>query len=115
MNLTAMDLVKHAKNEINEISCEEAASMFDTAIVIDVREPAEFQSGHIANAVHIPRGMLEFSLSSHPPLTNLEQPVIVYCKSGGRSALSAQTLQKMGYQHVYSIIGGYDAWLQTNN
>nr|WP_289302938.1 rhodanese-like domain-containing protein [Methylophaga sp. UBA3996] len=40
---------------------------------------------------------------------------MVYCKSGGRSALAAQTLQTMGYQHVYSIAGGFDAWLQTNN
>jgi len=115
MSLTAMDLVKRAKSEINEISCEEATSMLDSATVIDVREPAEYEAGHIANALPIPRGMLEFSLNSHPSLTNLEQAIIVYCKSGGRSALAAQTLQTMGYQHVYSIAGGFDAWLQTNN
>jgi len=56
--------------------------------------------------------MLEFSLASHPSLANVEDPVIVYCKTGGRAALAAQTLQLMGYQQVYSIAGGYDAWQQ---
>lgn len=112
MSLTAIDLVKKAKSEINEISCDQAASMLDDATVIDVREPAEFDAGHISGAIHIPRGMLEFSLASHPSLANVEAPVIVYCKTGGRAALAAQTLQLMGYQQVYSIAGGYDAWQQ---
>lgn len=113
MSLTAMDLVKRAKSEINEISCEQAASMLESATVVDVRELAEFEAGHLANAIHISRGMLEFSLASHPSLANVESPVIVYCKSGGRAALAAQTLQSMGYQQVYSIAGGYDAWQQV--
>ncbi|SFJ97092.1 rhodanese-like domain-containing protein [Methylophaga sulfidovorans] len=112
MSLTAMDLVKQAKSEIKEISCEQAASMLDNATLIDVREPAEFDAGHISGAIHIPRGMLEFSLDSHPSLANLETPVIIYCKTGGRSALAAKTLESMGYKEVYSVAGGYEAWQQ---
>lgn len=112
MSLTAMDLVKQAKSEIKEISCEQAASMLDSATLIDVREPAEFDAGHISGAIHIPRGMLEFSLDSHPSLANLETPVIIYCKTGGRSALAARTLESMGYKEVYSVAGGYEAWQQ---
>ncbi len=115
MSLTAMDLVKRAKSEVNEISCDEAASMLNDAILLDVREPAEFEAGHIDIAIPIPRGVLEFSLDAHPSLANLEQPIIIYCKSGGRSALAAQTLQTMGYQKVYSVAGGYEAWQQTHS
>ena len=111
MAKTAMDLVQAAKAAIQQISVSQSQQMLeDDSIALDVREPDEFAVGHIADARHIPRGMLEFSIENHPDFKDKTRPIVVYCKSGGRSALATATLQQLGYTNVYSLIGGYDAW-----
>lgn len=112
MAKTAMDLVQAAKAAIQQISVSQAQQMLndDSSIALDVREAEEFDMGHIADAVLIPRGLLEFSVASHPDFQDKTRSVVVYCKSGGRSALATATLQQLGYTNVYSMIGGYDAW-----
>ena len=111
----ANELVSKAKTEIEEISPLEAESLIARGdfLVWDVREPAEHQLGWIANAINIPRGMLEFIVSSRPELQNVEKGIIVYCKVGGRAALAAQTLKAMGFNKVYSIEGGFDSWIAS--
>lgn len=109
---TAHDLVMAAKAQIQECSTQQAQESLGTArlLVLDVREPDEYAAGHLAGAVNIPRGVLEFRLSADPALADTDRPLLVYCKSGGRSALAAKALQDMGYSRVVSVAGGFDAW-----
>ncbi|MCB2427331.1 rhodanese-like domain-containing protein [Methylophaga pinxianii] len=111
MAKTAMDLVQAAKAAIQQISVSQAQQMLEEdSIALDVRESEELGTGQIADARHIPRGILEFTIESHPDFKDKTRPIVVYCKSGGRSALATATLQQLGYTNVYSLIGGYDAW-----
>lgn len=111
---TAHDLVTDAKTRIHEIQVQDADSAIREAdVVIDVREADEFHAGHIPGAVHIPRGMLEFKLSNDPGLSARDLKLVLYCKTSGRSALAAQSLQEMGYRQVLSIQGGFDAWCEA--
>ncbi|MCB6184928.1 rhodanese-like domain-containing protein [Leeia sp. TBRC 13508] len=109
---TAHDLVLAAKACIEECSPTFANQLMNQSkpIVIDVREPDEYMQGHLPSALHIPRGLLEFKLASAPILDNREQAFLLYCKTGGRAALATKTMLEMGYQHVISISGGWEAW-----
>ena len=113
---TAHDLVAAAKSEIKEIALADAPQAIqESDVLIDVREPDEYASGHIPGAVHIPRGMLEFKLSSDPQLGARDLKIVLYCKTSGRAALAAKTLHEMGYLHVQSIAGGIEAWTEAGN
>lgn len=109
---SAHELVMEAKKAIKECApAEMQPQLADAApLLIDVREPEEFARGHVPGAVNIPRGMLEFAISGNPALQDLARPVVVYCKTSGRAALSAAALQTMGFSNVTSIAGGFDAW-----
>lgn len=108
---TAHDLVVAAKQHIHEVSLDEAAAAIQSAdLLIDVREPAEYQQGHIAGAINIPRGLLEFKMDGSPELEDRAKFIVIYCKTSGRAALSAASLHEMGFVNVASISGGYDAW-----
>ena len=109
---TALDLVAAAKARIHEIPIEAAATAIAQAdVLIDVREPDEYRQGHLAGSVNIPRGLLEFKLSSQDALSLRDLRVVLYCKTSGRAALAACAMQDMGYLNVQSIVGGFDAWL----
>jgi rhodanese-related sulfurtransferase len=120
---SATALVAEAKAQIKEISAAELkAGALDGRVVIDVREPEEFAGGHIPGAVNQPRGTLEFTVMRHPVLAALAEQnparvadtqIILYCRSGTRSALAAQTLEKMGFNNVYSLRGGFQGWQET--
>lgn len=108
---TAHDLVISAKARIHEVDVENAeAAIHDADALIDVREADEFHAGHIPGAINIPRGLLEFKLSNDPELSARDRKLVLYCKNSGRSALSACSLQEMGYLQVLSIEGGFEAW-----
>lgn len=108
---TAHDLVTAAKALIREIPPEQAeGAVRDADLVLDVREADEYAAGHLPGAVLVPRGLLEFKLSATPELGERDRNVVVYCKSGGRSALAAAVMQDMGYLHVQSLAGGFDGW-----
>ncbi|RYJ61570.1 rhodanese-like domain-containing protein [Pseudomonas songnenensis] len=109
---SAHDLVEQARTKIQEISMSEAESALQAAdVLIDVREPDEFREGHIEGALNIPRGVLEFKLSGAPELSARDLHIVLYCKTSGRAALAAASLQEMGYLSVKSIAGGFDAWV----
>lgn len=118
MSLTAADLVADARQRIREVAPAEFAATSREAVLIDVREPAEFETGHLAGAINIPRGVLEFQVDAHPAVANATdpalahrvRPVVVYCRTGGRAALAADNLQKLGFADVRSIAGGIEAW-----
>jgi rhodanese-related sulfurtransferase len=114
---TAHEIVMEAKKSIRECPITEApaAVTASNTLLIDVREPDEYRQGHIAGAINIPRGMLEFRISNEPGLQELDRPVVIYCKTSGRAALSAVALQQMGFTRVISLAGGFDAWLAAGN
>ncbi len=114
MTLTAMDLVAEAKQLISEMTVESANSKLSAMRVLDVREPAEFEASHLPGAIHIPRGVLEFKIGNHPELKDkFDEAILVYCQSGGRSALATATLNKMGYKKAVSMAGGINAWSEN--
>jgi rhodanese-related sulfurtransferase len=105
------DLVADAKKNITEISPADAAAKAKSssdAVIVDVREKDEFDESHIPDAVHLSRGMLELEIEEKVPDRNTT--IICHCGGGGRSALAAETLQKMGYKNVSSMAGGLKAW-----
>lgn len=108
---TAHDLVAAAKTRIQEVSLDNAEQAIREAdVLVDVREADEYAAGHLAGAVHISRGMLEFKFSANPALQSRDLKVVLYCKTSGRAALAGAALQDMGYLNVQSIAGGVDAW-----
>lgn len=108
---SAHDLVLAAKARICEVPLDQAEQAIREAdVLLDVREADEFTAGHLPGAVLAPRGLLEFKLSSTPALSARDLKVVLYCKSSGRAALAALTMQEMGYLNVQSIAGGFDAW-----
>jgi len=103
-------LVGEAKKNIEEISPQDAASALkrgDT-LLIDVRDPDEWQQGHIPGAKNFSRGTVELEIEEAAP--DLSTPIITHCGGGGRSALAAESLQRMGYKNVKSMGGGFKAW-----
>ena len=114
---TAADLVAEARSEVREIAPNDLAR-HRKCVLIDVREPAEFATGHIDGAINIARGVLEFQVDADPAVAHVgdpalarkEQAVVVYCRTGGRAALAAQSLQRLGFSDVCSIAGGVTAW-----
>ncbi|WP_349568416.1 rhodanese-like domain-containing protein [Azotobacter salinestris] len=107
----AHDLVAAAKARIHEVDLEAAeAAIRDADLLLDVREADEFHAGHIPGALNVPRGLLEFKLDNTPELSTRDLAIVLYCKTSGRAALAASTLQDMGYLNVQSIAGGFDAW-----
>ena len=115
MPVTAMDLVAAAKRQIHEVSPEEASALVGKARVLDLREPAEYPAGMLPGAVNIPRGVLVFQIGNHPAFADAQkQEILVYCLSGGRSALAVETLQKLGYDKAVSLAGGFKAWSEAS-
>ncbi|MFI3157982.1 MAG: rhodanese-like domain-containing protein [Methylococcaceae bacterium] len=116
MTLTVMDIVAQAKQNIVEIDIDAAKNTLETSLVLDVREPAEYAAGHLPGAFNIARGVLEFKIGSHPDFQDKQDaPIIVYCQSGGRSALAAEVLNKMGFNNAVSMAGGFKAWTESGN
>jgi sulfur dioxygenase len=112
---TAQSLVATAKEQITEIGVDKAKQLLSQSdiAVVDVREESEYAAGHLDKALPIPRGVLEFKIDTIPELADKSKTVVVYCRTGGRAALAAQTLQNLGYSNVLSIAGGYEAWQKS--
>ena len=103
-------LVADAKKHVTEISPQDAAtkSKSSEALIVDVRDKDEWDEGHIPGAMHMSRGTIEFDIEEKVPDPNAM--IICHCGGGGRSALTAEALQKMGYKNVRSMAGGLRAW-----
>lgn len=106
-------LVAEAKKNITEISPAEAQQQAERgdAVLIDVREDEDFRDDHAKGAKHLNRGVIELEIEEQVP--DLKTPIICYCGGGSRSALVAESLQKMGYENVRSMAGGFRAWKET--
>jgi rhodanese-related sulfurtransferase len=106
-------LVAQAKQHIAEIPPDEARTQVESgeAILIDIREENDWREGHAQGATHLSRGIIELEIEEQIP--DLKQPIICYCGGGSRSALVAESLQKMGYENVRSMTGGLRAWKEA--
>ena len=115
----SMQLIGEALAEVASVSVDGALALTggEDALFVDVRERAEQSAGAIAGAVAAPRGFLEFiadpASPMHDPALSSGKRLIVYCASGGRSALAAKTLQDMGYADVANLTGGFQAWSEA--
>lgn len=116
MPTTLQDMVAAANATVPAITPEDAKQLIEAgrALVVDVRDAPEVEaSGLVRGAVHISRGMLEFRADPASPFhddrLSPDQTVIVYCASGGRSALAGKALQDLGYRDVRNL-GGFKDW-----
>ena len=113
------DFVAKTKATIKECSVRDLHSNRSAqTLLIDIREPAEYQRGHIPGAILIPRGLLEFELLPAIERSGIAvEPedchIVLYCGIGGRSALATKSLDDMGYRNVRSMDGGIVAWVEA--
>jgi molybdopterin/thiamine biosynthesis adenylyltransferase/rhodanese-related sulfurtransferase len=107
---TPRDLLNEAKKSIREVDQADAQALLQGGGVtfLDVREPDEYEQGALPNAVHLPRGHLEFQVEGKLP--DKAAPIVVYCAGGVRSAFAAKTMGDLGYTDVQSMIGGFNKW-----
>jgi rhodanese-related sulfurtransferase len=105
------ELVADAKTRIQHISMAEYKELVadgEACVLIDVREESEWAAGRAVGAIHLSKGIIERDIEQHVP--DRAARMVLYCGGGFRSALSAEALQKMGYQNVISLDGGWRAW-----
>jgi rhodanese-related sulfurtransferase len=113
------ELLAAANAAVPKITPQEASALIGNAnvLVVDVRDSTELQStGKVRGATHIPRGMIEFRADAASPYHDKSfdpgKTVLVYCASGGRSALAGKALQELGYQDVRNL-GGFKDWAES--
>jgi rhodanese-related sulfurtransferase len=107
------DFVNEAKARVRQLDATETARLvaeYPDTVLIDCREPNEWNLGHIPGAVFIPRGVLEQNVEARIPR---DRKVVVYCASGNRSALAADRMTEMGYTDVASMRGGFRGWCEA--
>ena len=105
------DLVDEAKSRVKQVTAAEAMRDADEdTVFFDCREANEWNLGHIPNAVFIPRGTMETKVEAAIPR---DRKVIIYCATGNRSALAADTMQQMGYTNVASMADGFRGWVES--
>ncbi len=119
MSTTAMQMIMDAKGQVGTVGAEAAAGELasGSAVLVDVREPEEWQHGHIDGSVPAPRGLLEFIADPTSPRHNEAMDpakrTIVVCASGARATLAALTLTTMGYADAVVMEGGLKAWAEA--
>ncbi|MBM4208385.1 MAG: MBL fold metallo-hydrolase [Gammaproteobacteria bacterium] len=113
--MTVQDMVAVAKQQITEVNVDKAKQLLAEGgiTLVDVREESEYAASHIDNAILLPRGVLEFKIGTVAELVDKSKPVMIYCRTGGRSSLAAVAMKALGYTNVVSIVGGIEAWQKS--
>ncbi len=109
-----LQIVEDAKSRIKEVDVDDVKARMDAKEsfhLVDVREESEFAAGHLPGALHISKGVIERDIERIIP--NIRAQIILYCGGGFRSALAADNLQKMGYESVVSMDGGFRGWREA--
>lgn len=109
-----LKLVQEAKARVKETNVADVKRRMDAGekfLLVDVREDNEWAKGHVPGAVHMGRGVIERDLETKVP--DPATKLVLYCGGGFRSALSADNLQKMGYNNVESMDGGWKGWVEA--
>lgn len=104
-------VVANAKSRVKEIDIEQLQQLAEPFLLIDVREDREWQNGHLPNALHIGKGVIERDIET--AVADKNTVLVLYCGGGFRSALAGDMLQLMGYSDVLSLAGGYTAWVNA--
>ena len=104
-------VVANAKSRVKEIDIEQLQQLAEPFLLIDVREDREWQNGHLPNALHIGKGVIERNIET--AVADKSTVLVLYCGGGFRSALAGDMLQLMGYSDVLSLAGGYTAWVNA--
>ncbi|HKF52544.1 MAG TPA: rhodanese-like domain-containing protein [Candidatus Acidoferrales bacterium] len=110
-----LSIVNDAKSRVKEADFRDIKKRLDAGekmILVDTREDSEWARGHIPNAIHLGKGVIERDIEKAIPDKNA--PLVLYCGGGFRSALAADNLQKMGYKNVISMDGGWRGWTEAN-
>ena len=123
MLMNPSDIVAKAKATIRECSVADAKDCIHSdTVLVDVREPAEFIKAHIPGAVLLPRGMIEFDMHKvidqvrkNRDFPQEDTDIVLYCGTGGRSALAAKVVEEIGYRNVRSLAGGIVAWAEAGH
>ncbi len=108
-------IVNEVREQISEVSIDQARERLKVGkhvALVDVREDREWDKQHASEAVHLGKGVLERDIENMFPDKSTE--LIMYCGGGYRSALTAEVAQRMGYQNVHSLVGGYKALLKAD-
>jgi len=114
MTKTPKEMVHEARARITEVHVDDVHKILpENPVIVDVREPGEYLAGHLPGAVNIPRGVLEFQITGYLQERDQAGPVFLYCRSGGRGALSTDVLQQMGYEEACNMSGGFEAWTRA--
>ena len=116
--MTLKDLIAQAHTVVPKISCQSFLENSEKYFVIDVREGTEIlETGSIANAVNIPRGLIEMKLAptNDDKSLNANTPIIVYCGGGSRASLAGKTLMELGFKNVQNLEGGYRGWKEFSS
>jgi rhodanese-related sulfurtransferase len=109
-----LKLVNESKTKIKETNVADVKRRMDAGekfLLVDTREDNEWAGGHLPGAVHMGRGVIERDIEAQVPDTSTK--LVLYCGGGFRSALVAESLQKMGYKNVESMDGGWKGWLSA--
>lgn len=110
-----LKIVNDAKSRVKETNVQEVKKQLDAGekfFLVDTREDSEWSRGHLPGAVHLCKGVIERDIEKTIPDRNAK--IVLYCGGGFRSALAADNLQKMGYQNVLSMDGGWRGWTEAN-
>jgi rhodanese-related sulfurtransferase len=110
-----LKIVNEAKKRIKEEDFRATKKRIDAGekfILVDTREESEWQRGHLPGAIHLSKGIIERDIEKAIP--DKDATIVLYCGGGFRSALAADNLQKMGYQNVTSMDGGWRGWTEAN-
>ena len=113
---TKQEISSEAKSKAPHISSQQLSSYLsgkEDFILLDIRTEAEYQAGHIQGAQWFPRGNLEFYIQNL--ITDPDSKIVLYCRSGGRSALATLTMKDMGYSNVVDLNGGFKEWIAEGN
>ena len=109
-----LQLVQDAKKRVKETNVRDVKRRIDAGekfVLVDVREESEWAMGHLPNAIHLGKGVIERDIEQRVP--DPAAKLVLYCGGGFRSALVADNLQKMGYTNVESMDGGWRGWLDS--
>ncbi len=114
-NLNFLELVTDALTRVKEVDVVEVKNKLENKesfLLIDVREESEWMEGKIPEAIYLGKGIIERDIEAREP--DKEKKMVLYCQGGYRSALAADSLQKMGYKNVFSLRGGFGEWSKNN-
>jgi rhodanese-related sulfurtransferase len=110
-----LQIVDAARKRIRETTVDDVKAKLDRGenfLLVDVREESEYAKDHLPKAIHLGKGVIERDIEDRVP--DLDAPLVLYCGGGYRSALAADSLQKMGYTNVLSMDGGIRGWREKN-